>query len=175
MQQGLIELYCGDGKGKTTAALGLILRASGRGLKVLLCQFLKGRVTGELNSLALLPQVKILRGKALTKFTFQMNEAEKLQVLKDHQNLLQQARELCQNGQVDLLVLDEAVGACALALLDEESLLDFLAKKPAGMEIVLTGRNPSPKLLASADYVSEIKKRKHPFDKGITAREGIEY
>ena len=175
MKQGLIEIYCGDGKGKTTAALGLILRAAGRDLKVLLCQFLKGRETGELTSLKLLPQVEILRGKALTKFTFQMTAEEKEQVAKEHEVLLHRALTRCQEGKFDLLVLDEALGACALKLLDEPALLNFLKQKPAGLEVVLTGRNPSGALLEAADYVSEINKRKHPFDKGILAREGIEY
>ena len=150
---GLIHIYTGDGKGKTTAALGLILRASGRGLKVVLGQFLKGRETGELHTLSLLPGVTVFRGKPLTKFSFQMNEQEKADVL---------------------LVLDEVIGACGTHLLDESLLIDFLKHKPEHLEVVMTGRNPSPELLELADYVSEICKRKHPFDKGIPAREGIE-
>ena len=133
---GLIHIYTGDGKGKTTAALGLILRASGRGLKVVLGQFLKGRETGELHTLSLLPGVTVFRGQPLTKFS--------------------------------------VIGACGTHLLDESLLIDFLKHKPEHLEVVMTGRNPSPELLELADYVSEICKRKHPFDKGIPAREGIE-
>ena len=160
---GLIHIYTGDGKGKTTAALGLILRASGRGLHVVLGQFLKGRETGELHTLSMLPGVKVFRGKPLTKFSFQMNEQEKAEVLQSHNEFIQELASYCRKEETDLLVLDEVIGACGTHLLDESLL-----------EVVMTGRNPSPELLELADYVSEICKRKHPFDKGIPAREGIE-
>jgi cob(I)alamin adenosyltransferase len=81
---------------------------------------------------------------------------------------------VCAEKKADVLVLDEALGACSTGLLNETKLLQFLKAKPAGLEVVLTGRNPSPALLEAADYVSEICKRKHPYDKGITARDGIE-
>ena len=171
---GLIHIYTGDGKGKTTAALGLILRASGRGLNVVLGQFLKGRETGELRTLSLLPGVKVFRGKPLTKFSFQMNEQEKAEVLQGHNEFIKELALYCNNNDIDLLVLDEVVGACGTHLLNESLLIDFLKHKPAHLEVVMTGRNPSTELLDMADYVSEIYKRKHPFDKGIPAREGIE-
>ena len=171
---GLIHIYTGDGKGKTTAALGLILRASGRGLKVVLGQFLKGRETGELRTLSLLPGVTVFRGKPLTKFSFQMNEQEKADVLQSHNAFIKELASYCQKENINLLVLDEAIGACGTHLLDESLLIDFLKHKPEHLEVVMTGRNPSPQLLGLADYVSEICKRKHPFDKGIPAREGIE-
>lgn len=174
MKQGLIEVYCGDGKGKTTAALGLILRASGRGLKVILCQFLKGWETGELKTLPLLPGVEVYRAPGITKFSFQMNAEEKARVRKDHDALLAKIVALCTEKKADVLVLDEALGACSTGLLNEDKLLQFLKAKPAGLEVVLTGRNPSAAILEAADYVSEICKRKHPYDKGITARDGIE-
>ena len=155
---GLIHIYTGNGKGKTTAAMGLILRASGRGLKVILGQFLKDRETGELTTLKLLPGVQVFRGKSLKKFSFQMNDAEKAEVLQRHNVFFKEVTERCVAEQTDLLVLDEVIGACGTKLLDES----------------LTGRNPSPAMLEAADYVSEICKRKHPFDKGIPAREGIE-
>ena len=171
---GLIHIYTGDGKGKTTAALGLILRASGRGLKVVLGQFLKGRETGELRTLSLLPGVTVFRGKPLTKFSFQMNEQEKADVLQSHNAFIQELALHCQKEDIDMLVLDEVIGACRTRLLDESLLIEFLKHKPEHLEVVMTGRNPSPELLELADYVSEICKRKHPFDKGIPAREGIE-
>lgn len=174
MKQGLIEVYCGDGKGKTTASLGLILRASGRGFKIVLCQFLKGWETGELKTLPLLPGVEVYRAPGIKKFSFQMSLEEKAKVLKDHDELLAKMENLCRREKIDLLVLDEALGACSTGLLTENKLLGFLKSKPEGLEIVLTGRNPSQEMLAVADYVSEICKRKHPYDKGIVAREGIE-
>ena len=116
---GLIHIYTGNGKGKTTAALGLILRASGRGLKVVLGQFLKGRETGELRTLSLLPGVTVFRGKPLTKFSFQMNEQEKAEVLQSHNAFIQELASYCRKEETDLLVLDEVIGACGTHLLDE--------------------------------------------------------
>lgn len=171
---GLVHIYTGEGKGKTTAAMGLILRASGRGLRVILGQFLKDRETGELNTLKLLPGVQVFRGKPLTKFSFQMNEKERAEVLERHNEFLKDLIRRCRSELPDLLVLDEVIGACNTKLLDEELLLDFLRHKPEHLEVVMTGRNPTPAMLELADYVSEICKRKHPFDRGIPAREGIE-
>ena len=171
---GLIHIYTGNGKGKTTAAMGLVLRASGRGLKVIVGQFLKGRETGELKTLALLPGVEVFRGKPLTKFSFQMSDGEKEEVLQSHNHFIGELAQRCAETKADLLVLDEVIGACSTKLLDEKLLLDFLKNKPKHLEVVMTGRNPSESLLEMADYVSEICKRKHPFDRGIPAREGIE-
>ena len=170
MDTGLIHIYCGDGKGKTTASLGLVLRCAGRGGKILFAQFLKGRPTGELESLKALPQVTVLRGKAILKFTFQMTDAEKQATCEAQTALLQKVRDFCEMHHPDLAVCDELVGACALGLVPEEQVLDFLKDKPAHTEVVLTGRDPSPALLDLADYVSEIKKIKHPFDRGLAAR-----
>lgn len=171
---GLIHIYCGDGKGKTTAAIGLAVRCSGHGNKVLLVQFLKSRPTGELTSLALLPGIELLRGKETKKFTFQMNAEEKAEVLKEHVALFARVRQKCREEQVDLLILDEIIGACNTGVFPLAELLSFLRSKPQELEVVLTGRNPAPQLVELADYVSEICKRKHPFDKGIAARTGVE-
>lgn len=171
---GLIHIYCGDGKGKTTAALGLAVRCSGHGNKVLFVQFLKSRPTGELNALALLPNIEVMRGKENSKFTFQMSEDEKTEVLQRHMELFEVVKNRCQHEKIDLLVLDEIIGACNTGVFNIESLIDFLKNKPSALEVIMTGRNPSEKLLALSDYVSEICKRKHPFEKGIPARTGIE-
>lgn len=171
---GLVHVYTGKGKGKTTAAMGLILRASGRGLRVTLLQFMKGRPTGELQALERLEGVQVYRAKEMTKFSFQMTETEKEAVRQRHDALLRDVIGRCRADGTDLLVLDEALGAMATGLLDEGLLLDFLDHRPAHLEVVLTGRNPSPALLERADYVTEMVKRKHPFDKGVPARDGIE-
>lgn len=171
---GLIHIYTGDGKGKTTAALGLALRCSGHGNRVLLVQFLKSRPTGELKSLSYLPNIELLRGKETKKFTFQMNAEEKAQVLQDHMALFARVREKCQQEQPDLLIMDEVIGACNTGVFDENALVEFLKTKPGELEVVLTGRKPSDQLIELADYVSEICKRKHPFDRGIPARTGVE-
>ena len=103
-----------------------------------------------------------------------MTDAEKQATCEAQTALLQKVRDFCEMHHPDLAVCDELVGACALGLVPEEQALDFLKDKPAHTEVVLTGRDPSPALLDLADYVSEIKKIKHPFDRGLAARIGIE-
>lgn len=171
---GLIHIYCGDGKGKTTAAVGLAVRCAGRGNKVLLVQFLKSRDSGELYSLAKLPDIEVMRGKESKKFTFQMNEEEKHALLIEHNKMFEQVLAKIKNGGYSLLILDEVIGALNAKVFEMPKLIEFLRHKPENLEVVLTGRNPAPELVEIADYVSEMRKLKHPMDKGIMAREGIE-
>ncbi len=171
---GLIHIYCGDGKGKTTAAVGLAVRCAGRGNKVLLVQFLKSRDSGELYSLANLPDIEVMRGKESKKFTFQMNEEEKHALLIEHNKMFEQVLAKIKNGGYSLLILDEVIGALNAKVFEMPKLIEFLRHKPENLEVVLTGRNPAPELVEIADYVSEMRKVKHPMDKGIMAREGIE-
>ncbi len=171
---GLIHIYCGDGKGKTTAAVGLAVRCAGRGNKVLLVQFLKSRDSGELYSLAKLPDIEVMRGKESKKFTFQMNEEEKHALLIEHNKMFEQVLAKIKNDGYSLLILDEVIGALNAKVFEMPKLIEFLRHKPENLEVVLTGRNPAPELVEIADYVSEMRKVKHPMDKGIMAREGIE-
>ena len=171
---GLIHIYCGDGKGKTTAAVGLAVRCAGRGNKVLLVQFLKSRDSGELYSLAKLPDVEVMRGKESKKFTFQMNEEEKHALLIEHNKMFEQVLAKIKNGGYSLLILDEVIGALNAKVFEMPKLIEFLRHKPENLEVVLTGRNPAPELVEIADYVTEMRKVKHPMDRGIMAREGIE-
>ena len=171
---GLIHIYCGNGKGKTTAAVGLAVRCAGRGNKVLLVQFLKSRDSGELYSLAKLPDIEVIRGKESKKFTFQMNEEEKHALLIEHNKMFEQVLAKIKNGGYSLLILDEVIGALNANVFEMPKLIEFLRHKPENLEVVLTGRNPAPELVEIADYVSEMRKVKHPMDKGIMAREGIE-
>ncbi|HJA49935.1 MAG TPA: cob(I)yrinic acid a,c-diamide adenosyltransferase [Candidatus Fusicatenibacter intestinipullorum] len=171
---GLIHIYCGDGKGKTTAAVGLAVRCAGRGNKVLLVQFLKSRDSGELYSLAKLPDIEVMRGKESKKFTFQMNEEEKHALLIEHNKMFELVLAKIKNGGYSLLILDEVIGALNAKVFEMPKLIEFLRHKPENLEVVLTGRNPAPELVEIADYVSEMRKVKHPMDKGIMAREGIE-
>ena len=171
---GLIHIYCGDGKGKSTAAVGLAVRCAGRGNKVLLVQFLKSRDSGELYSLAKLPDIEVMRGKESKKFTFQMNEEEKHALLIEHNKMFEQVLAKIKNGGYSLLILDEVIGALNAKVFEMPKLIEFLRHKPENLEVVLTGRNPAPELVEIADYVSEMRKVKHPMDKGIMAREGIE-
>lgn len=174
MSQGLIHIYCGDGKGKTTAAVGLAVRAAGCEKRILIVQFLKGQKTGELNSLACIPQITVLRGKACTKFTFQMDERELQQTYDLNTKNLLTAVETARSGECDVLILDEILGTLSCDLIDCDLLRSLIENKPKSLELVLTGRNPSQWLLDKADYVTEMVKRKHPYDQGIPARKGIE-
>lgn len=172
--KGLIHVYCGDGKGKTTAALGLALRAAGAGMHVNIVQLLKGRPTAELASLALLPNITVVRGNPSGKFSFVMNAQEREQALALHNNLLGQALDAAQAGNFQLLIIDELMGALSAKLVDEALVKKLILEKPQALEIAVTGRNPPEWLLDAADYVSEVCMRKHPYTKGIPARRGIE-
>lgn len=171
---GCIHLYCGDGKGKTTAAMGLAVRAAGSGCRVLVLQFLKDGKSSELRVLRNVPGIHVLDGQPVKKFTFQMNSDEKQACKLQHTAALQEAIAVAERESTDLLILDECLGAIGSGTLDESVVLDFLRHKPAHLEVVLTGRDPSDALIELADYVSEIRKIKHPFDQGLAARMGIE-
>lgn len=172
---GLIHIYCGDGKGKTTAALGLALRACGNGYKVILLQFLKSQHTSELDILSCIENIEVLRSKKSDKFTWNLTEDEKRVLTEENNSFFQNVTSSIEQDKKTLVIFDEIIGAINTKLIDEDLVLDFLKNKPLQAEVVLTGRNPDDKLLGLADYVSEIKKIKHPFDSGISAREGIEY
>ena len=175
MERGLVHLYYGDGKGKTTAALGLALRALGCGRRVVLVQFLKNTPCGELTALACHEGMTVLRGKAGTHFTFAMTEQERTQTKAIHESNLAQAMALVQSGECNLLILDEVIDALQTGLLDENLLRQTVLKKPDGLELVMTGHYAVDWLVQAADYVTEMKKCKHPFDRGIPARKGVEF
>lgn len=172
MEQGLIHIYCGDGKGKTTCAFGLALRCAGCGYPVRIVQFLKGGETGEVCAIQQFPNVELLRAKQGTKFTFQMNGEERIQAAREHAALLDRAFEHVEH--VRMLVLDEIMAACSMGMVDEDHLVDLLRHRPSGVEIVMTGRNPSDRLVEMANYVTEMQKIKHPYEQGVKARRGIE-
>ena len=171
---GLIHIYCGDGKGKTTASMGLALRAAGADKKVLICQFLKSSESSELKSLQHIEGIGVLKGAETNKFVFNMSDIEKLKYSDKCKQQLRRAFDLANAEEYDMLVLDELCAAVSLGMLNEDELLIELKNKNDALEVVVTGRDPSPKLVEIADYVSEIKKVKHPYDKGVPARKGIE-
>ena len=169
-QMGLLHLYYGDGKGKTTAAMGLALRALGGGKRVVIVQFLKGGRSGEIPLLEQLG-AKVYRGKAGQKFVSQMNEAEKAAT-----RALQDANLAAAMAEpADLLILDEAGSAWELDMVDPELLQRAVRERPAGQECVLTAHQPPQWMLDEADYVTEMKCHRHPYQKGVPARKGIEY
>lgn len=171
---GLIHIYCGEGKGKTSAALGLALRSAGAGMRVLFVQFLKDGSSSEISTLERLG-IEFSCCSGITKFVFQMTQEERLQAGEEYSRLLSQSLRRCREESFGLLVLDEVIPACNLGLVSEAALRDFLLNKPRELETVLTGRDPSPALLELADYVTEMGKRKHPYDRGLPARRGIEF
>ena len=170
---GLIHIYCGDGKGKTTAAVGLTLRSAGAGNRVVFTQFFKDGSSSEISLLRQIPGISVLHTKTVGGFWKRMTAEQQAPASRDYTELFHIACERAKN--MDLLVLDEVISACNHGAVPEEALLEFLQNKPENLEVVLTGQNPSEALLAQADYVTEMKKVKHPFDRGVLARKGIEY
>ncbi len=170
---GKVHIYHGDGKGKTTCAIGLCIRAAGFGKEVVFAQFLKAKPSSEIKILESIDNIKVMRALKCDKFTFQMSEQEKKEATKSHNEMLCEIIKEYEAKSI-LLVLDEIIGAVSLGFVSEELLCGFI-KNNNNCEIVLTGRGPSEHLIELADYVSEIKKIKHPYDKGLAAREGIEF
>lgn len=178
MEQGLIHLYYGDGKGKTTAAVGLCVRAAGGGERVLFVQFMKDGASGEVGVFKNLPKVRTLHAKAPKGFYSRMSEEEKALFAKEQEKLFQRTLKEVDRMKEEgggLVVLDEITYAYAWNLIDREKLERLLVYKPENIELVLTGRNPDRVLLNAADYITEMKCEKHPFEKGIAARKGIEF
>lgn len=167
----MIHIYCGDGKGKTTAAIGLALRMAGNGKRVRVLQFLKGSESGEIAYLRN-SKIEIERLKNDCGFYWNMSDDEKSEVRERHNELLRRA--LSDLDGLDMLVLDELFAAVNCGLVDME-LVKAAVEGCKNTELVMTGREPDAYFMEKADYISEIKKIKHPFDKGVAARKGIEY
>lgn len=171
---GLVHIYCGEGKGKTTCSVGLTVRACGYGLHVLFMQFLKSGDSSELKVLKSLPGIDVLGTKPIKKFSFQMTEEEKAETRQVNAEQFHDMVRMLENDHYDMLVLDEVLGAIEAGLLDDQLIVNFLKNRPEQLEVVMTGRYPTEELEELADYVSRIDKVKHPYDKGIPARAGIE-
>ena len=169
----MLHIYCGEGKGKTTCSMGLAVRAAGHGNKVVVAQFLKCGNSGERTILEQLPNVTLLPVPEITKFVFTMTEEEKAQTRAQMTGIFHQAAE--QSRDADLLVLDELNGAITTGMVALEDVLAFLNSRPEQLEVVITGRDPAPELQERADYITEMTKIKHPFDKGMNARKGVEW
>ncbi|MCR5605281.1 MAG: cob(I)yrinic acid a,c-diamide adenosyltransferase [Treponema sp.] len=172
---GLIHLYHGDGKGKSTAAFGLALRAIAAGFSVCIVQFLKNKASGEIQLLETMSGVTIFRGKAGNHFTSKMTSEERAETLKISNRNLLHAINLSNTGFCQFLILDEACAAWNENLVDHNMLQKFIENKPEDLELVLTGRNPPECFFNVADYITKMVKEKHPMDLGVMAREGIEF
>lgn len=176
LKEGYVQVYTGDGKGKTTAAIGLAIRAVGNGMKVKMIQFLKTGKTGELNiAKALGPNFEILRFESPKGFFWNLTEEKKIELKGEIRRAIGEAKKILKERACDILILDEIMGVLNNKLLSEEEVMELLDIKPADMELVLTGRNVPERILASADLVTEMKPIKHYFEKGVNAREGIEF
>ncbi len=169
----MIHIYYGNGKGKTTAAFGLALRAAGRGKRVIVAQFLKSEDSGERRSMEAVPHVLLLPIPAHMKFLWEMDVVERSECEYASYQLLRDAATLAEPGSV--LILDEALGALETDVLLPEDVTETLDSLPEPCEVVLTGRNAPEFLLARADYVTRFQAEKHPFERGVPAREGIEF
>jgi len=173
-ESGLVIVYTGNGKGKTTAALGLTLRASGYNKKILIVQFIKSWFTGEKKSIEKLPNVDFYQmGKGFVKILGDKKPIE------DHkrsaQNALKFAQEKIRSSKYDVLILDEINVAIREKLIPISKVINLIKNKPKELDLVLTGRNAHKKIIELADLVTEMKEIKHPFQKGIKAKVGIDF
>ncbi|MGB9885932.1 MAG: cob(I)yrinic acid a,c-diamide adenosyltransferase [Moorellales bacterium] len=170
---GLVQVYTGEGKGKSTAAFGLALRAWGQGLRVLIVQFLKPGGCGEHRALeGFAPQLEM---RSFGRPGFIGPEGPREEDYRLAREALTYAREAMLNGEADLVVLDEVFVALQLGVLGLDQVLDLLAQKPSTVELVLTGRGAPKEILERADLVTEMREVKHPYRSGLGPRAGIEY
>lgn len=171
----MIHIYYGDGKGKTTAAIGLAVRAAGSRMKVLFVQFLKTEFSGERHTLSHTENITLTFVPVDLKFTYEMNDAEKQKAAMMFRRIFDEAVTKLFTEKYDMIVLDEVSTAVEAGMLSEHDVYEFVSNVPKNIEVVMTGHNPSERILELADYVTEMKKIKHPFDKGVQARFGIEF
>ena len=173
LERGLVQVYTGDGKGKTSAAFGLALRAVGRGLKVYVIQFIKGGFDyGELHVVERLPHFKL---KAFGRGKFVTDVPPTEDDVKLAKEAFKLAREVVSGGEYDVVVLDEINVALHLKLVEIGETVDLIRSKPKHVELILTGRSAPPEVVELADLVTEMREVKHPYTKGIPPRKGIEF
>lgn len=173
LETGLVQVYTGNGKGKTSAAFGLALRAAGRGLRICIIQFIKGGFDyGELHAVSKLSNITL---KAFGRGQFVIAKPPEKEDVELAQEALQFAKKALSSEEYDVVILDEVNVALNLQLLRLEDILDLIEKKPSRLELVLTGRSAPAEIIDIADLVTEMKEVKHPYRKGFQARKGIEY
>lgn len=170
---GLVHIYSGDGKGKTTAGMGLCVRAAGAGYRVLICQFMKDRFSSERAAMERIPGVTFMQGRDSVKFSFQMSPEEMMLEREYNRKLFDDTVERAVSEHADVLLLDEVLYAVGAGLLEEDRVERFLRQKPDSLEVILTGQDPG-RLAELCDYHSEIRKIRHPYDRQQGARNGIE-
>ena len=171
MKKGYVQVYTGNGKGKTTAALGLSLRAVGAGLKVYFAQFIKGSRYSEIKALDMFAEYVTLKQYGRGGYIRGTPQEEDIRLARAG---LRESREIVQSGHYDIVILDEVNVAVRLGLLTVEEVLDVVEVKPDTVELVLTGRDADPRVIEKADLVTEMREIKHYFNQGVQARTGIE-
>lgn len=169
--KGYVQVYTGGGKGKTTAALGLAMRAAGAGLKVFIAQFIKGMEYSEHKALDRFNDLITVRQYGRNCFIRNEPELEDIRMAEEG---LSEIREIMLSGEFKVIVLDEANIATRYRLFPVEDLLELIRIKPDDVELVITGRDADPSVIEAADLVTEMKEVKHYYQKGVIAREGIE-
>ena len=175
IDRGLTQVYTGDGKGKTTAALGAALRALGWGLKVCVVQFIKGYAdTGEMKIAERFPSQYVIRQFA-TDSSGYIDEEQARGRRQECEAAMAYAEEVVAGGEFDVVILDEINNAMAYKLIDVERALRLIREKPAHVELILTGRRAPVEIVQAADLVTEMLMIKHPHEQGIAARRGIDY
>jgi cob(I)alamin adenosyltransferase len=169
--KGYVQVYTGDGKGKTTAALGLALRAVGAGLKVYIAQFVKGMAYSEHKSLLRFSPAIVVKQYGRGCFVDRTPAEEDVQAAQEG---LKEAKAIMRSEEYQMIILDEANIATCLGLFSVEALLDCVRERPQGVELVITGRGADPRIIEEADLVTEMREIKHYYRTGTKAREGIE-
>lgn len=176
LNEGFVQIYTGNGKGKTTAAIGQGIRAYGNGLKVIMVQFLKSGKTGELNTIDELGEnFEIFRFEKKRGFVWTLTEEEKLEVKKEVKVAYDFILDVIENCKCDMLIIDEIMGVLKNEFLSVEDVLNFIRKKPKNMELIMTGRNVPEEIVDKANLVTDMKEIKHYYKEGVPARKGVEF
>ena len=171
----MVHVYYGDGKGKTTAAIGLAARAAGSRMKVLFVQFRKTEFSGERHTLSHTENVSLEFCPIDYNLTYDMTEEEKAKASVTFRKLFDDSVRTVLLQKYDMIVFDEIFGAIQADMLNEGALYEFVSNAPKNLEVVLSGNTPTQRIIDLADYVTEMKKIKHPYETGIPARFGIEF
>jgi len=175
LQKGLIHIYTGSGKGKTTSAIGLCFRAAGWGIRSAILQFMKGQETGELYSAEKFKDLMLFEQYGSSSFIKDINSPGYREHLLAAEKGFRRAGELLKENRFSIIVLDEILTLPQFGLAPESSIIELINIKPENTELILTGRGATPELIRRADLVTEMKEIKHYFSSGIVARKGIEY
>ncbi|MCJ8499612.1 cob(I)yrinic acid a,c-diamide adenosyltransferase [Desulfatitalea alkaliphila] len=171
MEKGYVHVFTGNGKGKTTAAIGLAIRAAGAGMRVFFGQFIKQGEYSEIKALKRFEDLITIEQFGLGRFTNEKPELEDIQAARKG---LDRARQVMASGQYDMVILDEANVAVKFGLIQVQELLGLIINKPEPLELVITGRYASPRIIEMADMVTEFQAKKHYYERGTKARVGIE-